>query len=384
MLLDLTQLDAVLKSTIDTISRAHQQMFSLAESARDELTHLEEELRNIQKETGEVIDAVDKLEVKEKASRRRLAHVSKNFKTFSEEDIKEAYDNAKNLQIKLALLRDKEIRLREKRTEVEFRYKNVKAMVKKAEGLISQVGVAMDFLSNNFENIWEEVGKVQAREGTIVAVIKAQEEERKRVAREIHDGPAQSLANVVLQVEYCQKLLEVDPSQIDSELSLLKQIAISNLENIRKIIFALRPMDLDDLGLVPAIKRFMSEFEKQNGISIKFKFVGRQRRYPSAIEVAVFRIIQEALNNVAKHAEASHVKVLLETQANTICAIIRDDGLGFDPDTAEEENSFGIRGMKERTDLLGGSININSAPGKGTEIFLRIPVEEEDYYESDY
>lgn len=383
-MLDLTQLDAILKTTIDTISKAQEQMFHLAESARQESEHLKGELQRIQDETAETIEKVDKLEVLEKAARKRLAHVSKNFKTFSEDDIKEAYDNAKNLQIDLALLRDKELRLREKRTEVEFRLKNVDAMVKRAETLISQVGVAMDFLSNNLENIWTEVGKVQAREETIFAVIKAQEEERKRVAREIHDGPAQSLANVVLQVEYCQKLFEVNPSEIPEELSVLKNIAISNLENIRKIIFALRPMDLDDLGLVPAIKRFISEFERTTLIPVEFKFVGGQRRYVSAVEVAVFRIIQEALNNVAKHAEPSMVEVVLETQRNTIGAIIRDDGVGFSMDMDLGENSFGIRGMQERAVLLGGSVKITSAPGSGTEVFLKIPVKEEDLFNEDY
>ncbi len=377
-MLDLTQLDALLKTTIRTIGNTQEQMFSFAESAREEMEHLKGELRRIQHEIAETIDSVDQMETLEKAARQRLAHVSKNFKTFSEDDIKDAYDNAKNIQIELALLRDRELRLREKRTDLEYRYKNVTEMIKRAEGLISQVGVAMDFLSNNLENIWTEVGKVQAREDIIFAVIKAQEEERKRVAREIHDGPAQSLANVVLQVEYCQKLLEINPPEIPGELVALKNIAISNLENIRKIIFALRPMDLDDLGLVPAIKRFISEFEKTNSIPVEFRFIGGQRRYASAIEVAVFRIIQEALNNVAKHSQASMVKVILETHCNSIGAVIRDDGIGFLTDIEHGENSFGIQGMKERITLLNGKIDINSAPGQGTELYFQIPVEEEE------
>lgn len=259
-----------------------------------------------------------------------------------------------------------------------MRYKDLEVMVKKAEGLISQIGVAMDFLSNNIENIWAEVGKVQDREEMIYAVIKAQEEERKRVARDIHDGPAQSLANVVLQVEYCQKLLDVDPSQIRPELELLKSIARSNLENIRKIIFALRPMDLDDLGLVPAVKRFISEFERTCEVPVQFQFIGGERRYNSSLEVAVFRIIQEALNNVAKHAQASKVEMVLETQPNVVSAVVRDNGRGFEAEEAPGENSFGIRGMKERAALLKGEIRINTAPGKGTEVFMSFPVGEDE------
>lgn len=378
-MLDLTQLDTILKTTIDTIRQGQRQMFSIAETAREEGKHLKQELENIQAEIQETIEQVDRCELKEKASRRRLARVSADFKNFSEEDIKDAYENAKNIQIELALLRAKEQRQREKRTELELRYRDLEAMIKKAEALISQVGVAMDFLSSNIENLWAEVEKVQDREETIFAVIKAQEEERRRVARYIHDGPAQSLANVVLQVEYCQKLLDVDPEKIKYELEVLKDIARSNLENIRKIIFALRPMDLDDLGLVPAVKRFISEFEKTCKISVDFKFIGGERRYASALEVAVFRIVQEALNNVAKHSGASRVEVVLETQPNAVAAVVRDNGSGFILEEVQGESSFGIRGMKERAALLKGDIHISSTPGQGTEVFVNFPVREDEF-----
>lgn len=379
-MLDLTQLENILRTTIDTIRQGQRQMLGIAETARDEADHLKRELRKIQDGIEKIINEVDKCEVKERASRKRLAHVSMDFKNFTEDDIKEAYDNALNIQIELALLRAKEQQFREKRTELEIRYKDLEVMVAKAEGLISQVGVAMDFLSSNIENIWTEVGKVQDREEMIYAVIKAQEEERKRVARDIHDGPAQSLANVVLQVEFCQKLLDVDPGRIRSELEALKTIARVNLENIRKIIFALRPMDLDDLGLVPAVKRFISEFDKSwDNMSVDFKCMGGERRYSSALEVAVFRIIQEALNNVAKHAKASKVEVILETQHNVVSAVVRDNGLGFAADELSGDNSFGILGMKERAALLEGDIRISSTPGKGTEVFMSFPVKREEF-----
>ena len=184
----------------------------------------------------------------------------------------------------------------------------------------------------------------------------------------------------MLQVEYCQKLLEVDPAQIRSELEVLKDIARTNLQNIRKIIFDLRPMDLDDLGLAPAVKRFISEFERAWKISVDFKFIGEERRYPSTLEVAVFRIIQEALNNVAKHAKASHVEVALETQPNAVAAVVRDNGLGFVPEEVQGEDNFGIRGMKERAALLNGDIQISSAPDKGTEVYVNFPVREDELY----
>ena len=181
-MLDLTQLEAILKTTIDTIRQGQKQMFNIVETARAEGRHLKQELDSIQAEIQKTIEEVDRCELREKAARRRLARVSADFKNFSEEDIKEAYENATNVQIELALLRAKEQRQREKRTELELRYKDLQIMIKKAEALISQVGVAMDFLSSNIENIWAEVEK--SRTGRYhFAVIKAQEEERRRVAR---------------------------------------------------------------------------------------------------------------------------------------------------------------------------------------------------------
>lgn len=375
--LDLSQLDNILRTTIETILQGQRQMFGIAENARDECELLQEELHSIQMETLDIIEQVDECETLEQEARKDLARVSTDFRHYSEEDIKQAYEKAKNVQIKLALLRDREKRLREKRTERELQFRNLKTTVKKAEGLISHVGVAIEYLNSNLEHIWLEVEKAQDMSSVVLAVIKAQEEERKRVARDIHDGPAQSVANLVLQVEYCQKLLEVDPSKVKEELEQLKSVARSNLENIRKIIFALRPMDLDDLGLVPAVKRYLSEFEKASQLEVSFKFMGSERRYSSALEVAVFRIIQESLNNVVKHAKASRVEVILETQPGSIGAIVRDDGTGFLVEGGVSENSFGLRGMKERTSLLKGELHISSAPGEGTEVFVKIPVTEE-------
>ncbi|HBT20214.1 MAG TPA: histidine kinase [Peptococcaceae bacterium] len=376
-MLDINVLDKILRETVENIRKSQEQIFSIAENAREECERVRLELEDVKQKTSLVIEQVDSLEKREKLARIRLAQVSKNFNKYGEEDIKNTYENAKNLQIELALLREKEKQLKEKRYELEVRYRRLKKTVEKAENLISQIGIALDFLENNLENVWEEIEKLQEREKTVYAIIRAQEEERLRIAREIHDGPAQSLANMVMQAEYCQKLLEIRPEDAVKELALLKETARANLESIRKIIFALRPMDLDDLGLVPAVKRFLNELGCSSGLVVEFKFVGRDCRYSSAIEVAVFRIIQEAVNNAVKHSKASTLRVVLETQPSMIAAIIRDDGIGFDESNIKED-SYGIKGMRERTALLNGDIKISSWPGRGTEIMVKIPVQEEE------
>ncbi len=376
---DLNQLDTFLSGTIASIEQRQRQIFGFAENSRIEIENLKQEILVVQLETMKVMEQIQEFEVQEESCRKQLAKVTKNLSRYSEDDINEAYRCSKDIEVKVALLREREAYLREKRAERENQLQHLKSVVKQSEDLISQIGVAINYLSSDDESLGVEVAAVSDKESHVIAVIKAQEEERKRVARDIHDGPAQSVANLVLQVEYCQKLLEVDPPRVKDELELLKNSAKVNLESIRKIIFALRPMDLDDLGLVPAIKRYLAEFEKTNNLSVTFKFIGTEDRYSQAIEIAVFRIIQEALNNVVKHAKASKVEVILETQPEAISTVIRDDGMGFDIGEKVRDNSFGFRGMKERTDLLEGELTVNSMPGEGTEVFIKVPVKGEEW-----
>lgn len=205
-------------------------------------------------------------------------------------------------------------------------------------------------------------------------IIQAQEEERKRVAREIHDGPAQSMANVVLRTELVEKVfIHEGIEKAREELNEIKGMIRESLTDVRRIIFNLRPMALDDLGLVPTLKRYIEELSKKNHTDFEFKTFGKENRLPPAMEVALFRLVQESLNNVIKHAKATDVQLKLEFQRDRIFLIVSDNGIGFDMKQKTREG-FGILGMKERIKLLEGQIVIQSAPGKGTKLFLSIPL----------
>jgi two-component system sensor histidine kinase DegS len=156
----------------------------------------------------------------------------------------------------------------------------------------------------------------------------------------------------------------------------LKEFTCSNLEDIRKIIFDLRPMDLDDLGLVPAIKRYAADFADKYKIRAEVNVLGEPRRYIPAMEIALFRIMQEALNNVWKHAQAGEVKIIVETTPLAVTMIIKDDGIGFNVDQKQSNDCFGLRGMREWAAILRGTLRIASVVGKGTSITVRVPVEE--------
>jgi len=185
------------------------------------------------------------------------------------------------------------------------------------------------------------------------------------------------MANVILRAEICEKLLDKNPAQVPKELRELKTVVKNSLQDVRKIIFDLRPMALDDLGIIPTLKRYFSEYQERNGINIDLVAFGQEKRISSGMEVAIFRVIQEAVNNVNKHSKAHKVLVRLEMTPKVVNCSIKDDGVGFDVKVKMDQDKFGLLGMRERVELLRGSFTINSAPEQGTEVKFNIPLEED-------
>src|SRR5690606_22428678 len=180
----------------------------------------------------------------------------------SEEDIKGAYETTKDFQIKLALKREQERQLILQRTDLEHQIIKMKEIVKRSEYLASHVAVAMSYLTGALFDIGETLEELQKKEILGVKVITAQEEERQRISRDIHDGPAQSLTNIVIKCEICEKLFDIDLERAKEEIKDLKNLARDSLKELREIIFDLRPMSLDDLGLVPTLEQYTAKFQR--------------------------------------------------------------------------------------------------------------------------
>lgn len=203
-------------------------------------------------------------------------------------------------------------------------------------------------------------------------LFKVIEDERLRIARDMHDGPAQLLANLVLKAEIVERLLDHDPALVRDELSEFKAIVRIALEETRRLIFDLRPMTLDDLGLVPTLRKFLADFEERWETPCRFLLIGAERRIDSDTEAAIFRIVQEACTNARKHAMASGIEVTLSISPRRITATVSDDGRGFDVASAEAEarrtNHLGLTSMRERAALSGAMLDISSIPGHGTQV----------------
>lgn len=378
VVVDIKLLDKIVTETVSLIEGSRNRIFEIADGARNEYARLESQLRDIREQVTKCIQQVDAKEREARLKRIRLMEVSRDFKYHTEADIKRAYENAQTSQLELVVLQEHEKSLRMQRDNIERALRNLEDTVKKAEQLVAQVGVATEVLRGNLKELSGQLDTMQQRQWLGLRIIRAQEEERRRLARDMHDGPAQMLANVMLRAEICERLLDADLTQVRSELRSLKEVVRGSIKDIRKVIFDLRPMALDDLGLVPALKRYVSELREQRGFPIEFAVNGLERRMPSVVEVAGFRIVQEALNNALKHAKANKASVMVDFGKDMVVISITDDGHGFDVSEALKERGdhFGLLSMRERVELLEGTCRIESAPGRGTSIVACLPIRE--------
>ncbi len=221
----------------------------------------------------------------------------------------------------------------------------------------------------------ERLREREAMRGDLLRkVITAQEDERKRLARELHDETSQSLAALAMGIDAASEAIRGGGQP---RLDEVKAIAKSTLEDVHRLIFDLRPSVLDDLGLLSAIEWYAERALRKKGVSVRCECEEGASRVSPEIETALFRIVQEALGNVARHAQASAVLVELGRDGQDLRISIEDDGQGFDPAapvSEEDRKHWGILGIKERAEILGGTARIESAVGKGTRVEVRIPL----------
>jgi signal transduction histidine kinase len=199
-------------------------------------------------------------------------------------------------------------------------------------------------------------------------------EERNRLARELHDSVTQSLFSVTLLSEAALNLLDRDPSKARERLERANELAQGALAEMRALIFQLRPVTLQEEGLLSALKKHLNALHSRHGRLVQLQVVGTARRLPAPVEDATFRIVQEALNNVTKHSSAERATVTLEFRADCLHVLVADDGVGFDPAAPRRNGSLGMSSMLERAESVGGRLIVSSAPGQGTRVVADLPL----------
>src|SRR5665648_691832 len=363
-----------MKATLAAIESGKEEIFAIAETSRTETLKLTIELSQHKSDIAEIILQVNHQEKVVRLMRQRLMEVNRAHQKYNQDEMFDTYTQAKDSQVNLQLLQSKEINLRKRRDDLDRSLRQMKATVVRAQNLMTQVSMAISLLQGGIADSLQTQNHEQRIEMGL-RIIRAQEEERRRVAREIHDGPAQTLANIVLRLEIAEKLLQYDPTRVKAELIDLKNLVRSNLQDIRRIIYDLRPMAMEDLGIVSAIAKYLDNFQDCYGIKCEFRIEGQEKRFLPALELAFFRLVQEGMTNVAKHAQSAKVDISLIYQEDWTIARIRDYGKGFEVNfaltTAGEH--FGLIGMRERVEMFSGHFSIQSTLGKGTTIELLIP-----------
>ncbi len=246
-----------------------------------------------------------------------------------------------------------------------------------AGALGRQLGVAVDAEQQRQRLMQELQRREQLRGQLLEHLMAVQEDERRRIARELHDEAGQALTALMVGL----RLLEserADPRALLERITDLKRTTDGVMENLHRLAMDLRPASLDHLGLTAALQQYADLCSQRYALDVQFEVVGLENaRLPADVEIALYRIVQEALTNVARHARATRADVLLERRGNRLVLIVEDDGIGFMP--AQQTNRLGLFGMHERAEMLGGQLTIESQPGLGTTIYLEITYDDSHF-----
>jgi len=241
------------------------------------------------------------------------------------------------------------------------------------EAMVNQAAVAT-------QNAWlfEQVHTGRERLQSLSRrLVEIQESERRYVARELHDETGQALTSLMVGL----RLLERDigqPEAVLTGITELKRIVDEVMGNLHRLAIHLRPASLDHLGLIPALRQYVDDISKRRNLFIQFEVVGVDSRLEEELETVLYRTIQEGLTNVIKHANATRVDIILKRRGDTLITIVEDNGVGFDPSTPINGDHLGLFGMRERLELFGGGLHLESTPGNGTTLLVEVPYETQD------
>ncbi len=342
---------------------------SISAEYANETEQLKNELREIDALLRQTTGEIERFDKKHAEAAAHLRQVESNFDSFSREDIKRAYATERDTQLKLMMMRSQLEQFQNKQRYLD-RY-------------IQQLHHLSDLSAQMARSAQSDAswsgsadGRAASDHESVIHAIEAQEQERQRLAQQMHDGPAQSLTNLILQAEIVQRLFENNPERARAELGNLKTSANVTFQRVREFIFGLRPMMLDDLGLIPTLRRYAQTFESKTKLPVTLTLNG-DRKMSSYVEVTIFRAVQELLSNITRHANASSAQVSVDLNAEPVVITVEDDGTGFDVnEVLGRLRARGISGLvtlEKRVEMLGGKIVYQSGAGRGTRIRVDIP-----------
>ncbi len=338
------------------------------EEAQDKYQQLQQDLKELDVLMRQSSAEVEKLAHRNAQLTNKVRNMEANFDTVPRDDIKATYKAAQEVQVRLFMMRGQVEQLTSKQSNLQDHAASLRRFLDAAGGIISAVEAMPDP---------DDDPTPQQTDVGVVKVINAQESERRTLANQLHDGPAQALTNLILQAEICERLFDSDPSRAKTELTKLKDAVSSTFQKVREFIFELRPMMLDELGLTPTLRKTFEDFEERYNITCNFRLTGDDSRLPAHAEVTIFRVVQQLIKNVQQHASGSHIQITLDVSGNRATTVVEDDGTGFEATNilqeARERKTMGLGMSGERIEMLGGEMHVDSSASQGTRVEFWIP-----------
>ncbi|HSM57308.1 MAG TPA: sensor histidine kinase [Candidatus Sulfomarinibacteraceae bacterium] len=337
------------------------------EETHKEYEQTQQQLREIDVLIKQSAAEVERLAQRNAQVSNYVRQLQTNFDTIPREDIREGYEAQQNAQQRLFTMRGQLEKLQSDQRNLERLAEFQRRLLDLTEGMGA---------------VPEMRGSRHSRDqSNVIRVVQMEESARQSLVRKMHDGPASSLSNFILQAEICQRFYDKNPDRARAELNALKATAATAFETVKDFIFELRPMMLDDLGVVPTLRRYVETLQEKEGPQLSITVTGMERRLEGHVEITVFRAVQELLNNARQHARATQVQVLLDLAQDRLLAVVEDNGSGFNVEEAitvsETSKTIGLSTIRERIEMLGGELNIQSSLGHGTRAEFSIPLEPE-------
>lgn len=328
-----------------------------------EYQQLQRELKEVDLLIQQTTAEVERLARRNAQAANRLRHTEASLDTVPREDIREAYTIALDSQQRLFTMRGQLEKLQSDQRNKD-RYLD----------LLRRVLEMSDLVGHREPKTSDREESTQA---SIVRIIETQERERQRLSRRMHDGPAQALTNLILQAEIIERLFDTDVERARAELANLKTAVGSTFQKVRGFILDLRPMMLDDLGVVPTLRRYVESFSDNSGVITNLTVTGKERRWASHKEVTMFGLVKELLNNAHEHSHATSAQISVDIGDELIRVAVEDDGEDIEVEDAlssPEKDRLGLATMRERVEMLGGQIRFESGAGRGTRVGFELPI----------
>jgi two-component system sensor histidine kinase DegS len=332
-----------------------------SEECRKEYEQTQRELKEIDLLIQQTTAEVERLAQRNTQVTNRLRQIEATQGDVPREDVRDAYTAVLDTQQRLFTMRGQLEKLQSNQRNIARYLSLLRSVIEMTDKAEPEPRVA-------------EQG--EPSQPLVVRIIEAQERERLKLSRKMHDGPAQRLTNLILQAEICERLFESDPGRARTELANLRSSVAETFQKVRGFILTLRPMMLDDLGVVPTLRRYVDNFSDNNGIPTHLVVIGKEQRLESHKEVTIFRIVQELLNNAVEHAHASNIQITLEMGDDLTRVSVEDNGSGFDLSdtlTSPDAGKLGLATMRERVEMLGGQLHFESGVGRGTKVSFELP-----------